>query len=166
MNWETIFCSNRIPFEEYVSEILWNLNQLLSGYMSFFPWLALPQKFPNTEFFLVPYFLVFGLNAEIYSVNLRVQSIYGEIRTRKNFSCSANNLRKSRIILIHCLVLTIFSPKLFSRNCVIYLNNTSSKELFSRILLTWRWKTDTFLIFLGMSDPFIFCVILLHLVVD
>ena len=31
-----------------------------------------------------PYFLVFGLNIEIYSVNLRIQSEYRKIRTRKN----------------------------------------------------------------------------------
>ena len=30
-----------------------------------------------------PYFLVFGLNAKIYSVNLHIQSKYGKIRTRK-----------------------------------------------------------------------------------
>ena len=30
------------------------------------------------------YFPVFGLNAEIYEVNLRIQSKYGKIRTRKN----------------------------------------------------------------------------------
>ena len=31
-----------------------------------------------------PYFPVFGLNAEIYGVNLPIQSKYGKIRTRKN----------------------------------------------------------------------------------
>ena len=31
-----------------------------------------------------PYFPVFGLNTEIYSVNLRIQSDYLKIRTRKN----------------------------------------------------------------------------------
>ena len=31
-----------------------------------------------------PYFPVFGLNAEIYGVNLRIQSKYKKIRTRKN----------------------------------------------------------------------------------
>ena len=30
-----------------------------------------------------PYFLAFGLNAKIYSVNLHIQSKYGKIRTRK-----------------------------------------------------------------------------------
>ena len=31
------------------------------------------------------YFHVFGLNMEIYEVNIRIQSKYGKIRTRKNF---------------------------------------------------------------------------------
>ena len=30
-----------------------------------------------------PYFSAFGLNTEIYGVNLRIQSEYGKIRTRK-----------------------------------------------------------------------------------
>ena len=33
--------------------------------------------------FFVPYFLTFELNTEIYSVNLRIQSECGKIRTRK-----------------------------------------------------------------------------------
>ena len=40
-----------------------------------------------------PYFPVFGLNTEIYGLNLRIQSKYRKMRTRKNsvfrhFSCS------------------------------------------------------------------------------
>ena len=35
--------------------------------------------------FSVPYFPVFGLNTEIYFVNLRIQSEYRKIRTRSNF---------------------------------------------------------------------------------
>ena len=31
-----------------------------------------------------PYFPVFGLNTEIYGVNLRIQSEYRKIRTKKN----------------------------------------------------------------------------------
>ena len=34
--------------------------------------------------FSVSYFPVFGLNTEIYSVNLRIQFEYRKIRTRKN----------------------------------------------------------------------------------
>ena len=31
-----------------------------------------------------PYFSVFGLNTEIYGMDLRIQAEYGKIRTRKN----------------------------------------------------------------------------------
>ena len=31
-----------------------------------------------------PCFVVFGVNMEIYGVNLRIESKYGKIRTRKN----------------------------------------------------------------------------------
>ena len=41
-------------------------------------------KFPNTEFFSGLYLLVFGVNTEIYSVNLCLQSKYVKIRIRKN----------------------------------------------------------------------------------
>ena len=46
--------------------------------------------------FSCTYFPVFGLNAKIYSVNIRIQSEYGKIRTKKNsvfghFSHSAGN---------------------------------------------------------------------------
>ena len=34
--------------------------------------------------FSCPYFPVFGLNTEIYGVNLRIPSEYGKIRTRKH----------------------------------------------------------------------------------
>ena len=48
-----------------------------------------------------PYFPVFGLNTEFYSVNLRIQSKYGKIGTRKNsefghFSHSVIELWNSR----------------------------------------------------------------------
>ena len=43
-------------------------------------------------YFSGPYFPVFGLNTEIYEVNLHIQSEYREIRTRKN-SVFGNFLR-------------------------------------------------------------------------
>ena len=43
----------------------------------------LREKCPNTVF-SSPYFPVFGLNTEMYVVNIRIQSEYREIRTRKN----------------------------------------------------------------------------------
>ena len=42
------------------------------------------RKVPRYGAFSSPYFPVFGLNTEIYRVNLRIQSKYGKIRTRKN----------------------------------------------------------------------------------
>ena len=50
-------------------------------------------NFTNSEFFLVLYFAAFGLNIEIYSVNLYIHSEFRKIRTRKNpefvhYSCS------------------------------------------------------------------------------
>ena len=68
---------------------------------------ALPEKCPNTEFFSGPYFPVFGLNREIYSVNIRIQFEYGKKRTRKNsvfghFSRSADKRRKKKDFLKIC----------------------------------------------------------------
>ena len=45
------------------------------------------EKQPNYGVFSGPYFPVFVLNTEIYAVNLRIQSEYGEIQTRKNSVC-------------------------------------------------------------------------------
>ena len=42
------------------------------------------RKVTKYGVFFGPYFPVFGLNTEIYSVNLRIQSKYRKIRTRKN----------------------------------------------------------------------------------
>ena len=42
------------------------------------------QKVFKYGFFSGPYFPVFGLNTEIYSVNFGILSKYGKIRTRKN----------------------------------------------------------------------------------
>ena len=64
-------------------------------YFLIFFCLTLREKCPNTEFFSGPYFPVFGLNTEIFSVSLRIYSECGKIRTRKNstsghFSRSVN----------------------------------------------------------------------------
>ena len=42
------------------------------------------RKVSKYGLFSGSYFPVFGLNMEIYSVNLRIQSKYGKIRSRKN----------------------------------------------------------------------------------
>ena len=59
-------------------------------------------KVSKYGFFSGPYFLVFGLNMEIYKVNLRIQSKYRKIQTRKNsvfghFSRSAMTLLLNQI---------------------------------------------------------------------
>ena len=46
------------------------------------------------------YFLVFGLNTEIYRVNLRFQSKCGKIRTRKNFIWLLNSSREFRFFYL------------------------------------------------------------------
>ena len=43
------------------------------------------SHFNKCGVFSGPYFPVFGLNIEIYGVNLRIQSEYRKIRIRKNF---------------------------------------------------------------------------------
>ena len=42
------------------------------------------RKVSKYRVFSGPYFPAFGLNTEIYGVNLRIQSECGKIRTRKN----------------------------------------------------------------------------------
>ena len=61
-------------------------------------------KVPKYRVFSAPYFPVFGLNTETYSVNRRIQSEYRKIRTKKNsvfgyFSRSVHikNLKKAQL---------------------------------------------------------------------
>ena len=42
------------------------------------------MKIVQIRNFYGPYFLAFGLNTEIYVLNIRIQSKYRKIRTRKN----------------------------------------------------------------------------------
>ena len=63
----------------------------------------LREKCPNAEFFSGPYFPVFGLSTERYSVYFRIQSEWGEIRTKKNsvfgyFSRSGKAMTEAVII--------------------------------------------------------------------
>ena len=48
-------------------------------------WLLTVWKVSKYGVFSGPYFPVYVLNTEIYGVNLRIQSEYGKIRTRKHF---------------------------------------------------------------------------------
>ena len=53
--------------------------------VSDYDYMTLREKCPNTDLFLVCIFLyLFGLNTEIYSVNLHIQSKYRKIQTRKD----------------------------------------------------------------------------------
>ena len=55
-----------------------NLQQSLQSFPKLLT-ISLCEKCPNAEFFPV-----FGLNMEIYGVNLRIQSEYGKIQTSRN----------------------------------------------------------------------------------
>ena len=72
-----------------------------------------------------PYFPVFGLNMEIYRVNIHIQSEYRKTRTRKNsvfghFSHSASNCKKKggHVVKVSCEKLydVIFSVPKRSRS--------------------------------------------------
>ena len=56
------------------------------------------QKVSKYEFFSGLYFHVFGLNIEIYSVTLRIQSKYGKIRTRTNAVLGLFSRSASRVL--------------------------------------------------------------------
>ena len=56
---------------------MWNLTKILKSL-----WSSLCEKCPNTEF-IWSEFPIFGLNTEIYRVNLCIKSKYGKMRTRK-----------------------------------------------------------------------------------
>ena len=85
--------------------------------------ISLRENGPNTKF-SGPYFRVFGLYAEIYSLNLRIQSEYRKIRTRKfriwtlftQFFLTVNfvNFLKNRLISILFYCFWMFVNKLFT----------------------------------------------------
>ena len=82
-----------------MSFCLTHSTQKLRASFSDFLWLAHCEKCPNTEYFPGPYFPVFGLNTEIYGVNLRIQFKYGKKRTRKT-SVFGHFLRSDIITLV------------------------------------------------------------------
>ena len=67
-----------IPTLKWCNVILHQLSPTSWNYLT-------PRKVFKYGVFSVPYFLVFGLITEIYSLNLRIQSEYKKIRTR-NYS--------------------------------------------------------------------------------
>ena len=94
---------------------------------------TLRQKYPNKEFFSGPYFSVFGLNTEIYRVNLPIQSEYRKMQTRINplfghflrrttpkedkISTWLERYKIMIILLINLSEKTI-SMNFFSKNCI------------------------------------------------
>ena len=78
------------------------------------------ENCPNLEFLLVFYFSAFRLNAEIYKVNLHLQSDYWKIRARKN----------SKFGQFHAFfVLTITSTLVLIINFCNMLNESEVKLL-------------------------------------
>ena len=59
------------------------------------------------------YFLVFGLNANIYTVNLHIQSEYGKIQTRKNSAFRNFSRSISRVDMTFSLVNGISAVVIF-----------------------------------------------------
>ena len=86
--------------------IVWNLKQKCRNDASSWPRKCkvcdniIAWKGSKYKVFSGPHFPVFGLNMDIYRVNLCIESEYRKIRTRKNsvyghFSCSVYNQKKS-----------------------------------------------------------------------
>ena len=102
---------------------------------------------PYSEF-SGPFFPAFGLNAEIYSVNLQVQYEYGKIRTRINFVSmkKIDSLKKLDQVLItrcknHALQIKtllrpgqMWQPVVFWKHFVIF--GILSKKKFHAVLET------------------------------
>ena len=79
-----------------------------------------------------PYFPVFGLNTEIYSVNLRIRSEYMKIRTRKNsvFGYFSGSVIVTKLFVIQTIC--IQWNKLDMYSIIIYLSQTSFSDLFTQ----------------------------------
>ena len=116
---------------------------------------------PYSEFF-GPLFPAFGLNAEIYSVNLQVQYEYGKIRTRKNFVSmkKIDSLKKlDQVLIIRCknhalqikTLLTpgqMWQPVVFWKHFVIF--GILSKKKFHAVLDTVKYISS----YLNSVGPF------------
>ena len=76
--------------------------------------MTLREKCPNTEFFSGPYFPVFGLNTEIYSLNLRILSEYEKIRTIKNSVFGHFSRSVSETYLKHIFNICLVTPGLYT----------------------------------------------------
>ena len=83
------------------------------------------------------YFPVFGLNTEIYEVNLRIQSEYGKIPTRKNsvlghFSHCAQKCNESSYLP---------SPRYFKLILEVVLQRYSYKKVFWKFAANFQEHT-------------------------
>ena len=127
---------------------------------------SLRKKYPNMEFFLVRVFpysdwiWIFALYTDICSVNLRIQSEYGKIWTRKNsaFGCfphsgyfleTANFSEKQYSAVFFCFFFqeSYFCIALF---CIVLLLHRSY------FFTTYFFKRDTFSLLLVLSTTKIF----------
>ena len=87
--------------------------------------------------FSSPYFSVFGLNTEIYGVNLRIHSEYRKIQTRKNsvFGFFSRSVGSSFCIL-HMYSLNLCITYVFTAKVTCGLN----AELWNSKLQTLIWE--------------------------
>ena len=106
----------------------------LEGKQNSLEWDTLREKCPNTEFFSGLYFPVFGL---IYSVNLRVQSKYKKIRTRKS-SVFGHFSRTVNPFVRQALINPFHSTGLF-----LHPLKTSENQRFSDVFRGYRKQKVT-----------------------
>ena len=80
-----------------------------------------------------PYFPVFGLNTEIYGVNLHIQSEYRRIRTRNNSVFRFRHLSLSDRVITFTLLVTLETVQMLGKKSCLILRATLLKtELFRR----------------------------------
>ena len=76
-----ILCLANICKNCHARSVLFDFFVIKCSYERKFKVLHTARKVSKYGVFSGPYFPVFGLNTEIYSVNLHIQSKYGKIRT-------------------------------------------------------------------------------------
>ena len=104
---------------------------------------SLPEKCPNAEFFLVPYFSAFGLNKEKYGVSFCIQFKYGKIRTRKTSSVfghfSRSGYQQETIKICQNLLAKGFIDKFIGMNIKqkVKIRQMSIDNFLNQTL--WEW---------------------------
>ena len=87
------------------------------------------------EVFSGPYYPVFGLNTEIYGVNLCIQSEYTKIRTRKIYVLG-HFLHKVRLVIVSLAVNIGRLQFLVSEdNFFCYVFNSIRRNFFNCVML-------------------------------